>query len=485
MEIYDSGFNNFLTKDPLFPDTVQSSNVFSKGIASQLIQSGDVLYYANMVDGYMQSSNFVTGSTGWRIDAEGNVEFDSGYFRGDITGASGAFSGSISIGSGNNIFKADSNGIYLGNATFASAPFRVTMAGALTATSVTISGALTTGAGSAIGGTYIDSLDVSKLNAGTITSKAITLAVTDTAGDVKIQAGKTDFDNTAAGFILGLDDSDSNKAKFYIGSTTVYFNWDGTDVVVVGGTITGGVIRTVVPGAATGSGVVMNGGNNEMVRFYYNTTQTGTIKGYTTEGAETTYLSLDAASGRAVKLKDSMVQINGDLVPDSDEDHDCGKSDCKWNNVYAQILWQQTNTDGSRKVYDFGYIEKGLIPDKLLERVTKNNNNLQNINGFIPGLKMNFKQGSVLKWTEKGLKESEKETDFVIAIADENGLPMVLGAEPVRVIGKATIGDYIVPSDKKGCAKAVTYPDWLEVIGRCLENKKDSKERLLKVMIKF
>jgi len=48
--------------------------------------------------------------------------------------------GTISIGTGNNIFKADSNGIYLGNTTFASAPFRVTPAGALTATNVTISG---------------------------------------------------------------------------------------------------------------------------------------------------------------------------------------------------------------------------------------------------------------------------------------------------------------------------------------------------------
>lgn len=37
--------------------------------------------------------------------------------------------GSISIGTWDNIFKADSNGIYLGNATFADAPFQVDMAG--------------------------------------------------------------------------------------------------------------------------------------------------------------------------------------------------------------------------------------------------------------------------------------------------------------------------------------------------------------------
>jgi hypothetical protein len=57
-----------------------------------------------------------------------------GTFTGALSG------GTISIGSANNIFKADSNGIYLGNATFASAPFRVTPAGALTSTSGAIGG---------------------------------------------------------------------------------------------------------------------------------------------------------------------------------------------------------------------------------------------------------------------------------------------------------------------------------------------------------
>jgi hypothetical protein len=57
-----------------------------------------------------------------------------GTFTGALSG------GTISIGSDNNIFKADSNGIYLGNATFLSAPFRVTPAGVMTATSGVIGG---------------------------------------------------------------------------------------------------------------------------------------------------------------------------------------------------------------------------------------------------------------------------------------------------------------------------------------------------------
>lgn len=56
---------------------------------------------------------------------------------------SGTLSGrSVTIGSGNAIFKATSSGIQLGHATFGSAPFRVDMDGNVTATSVTISGVL-------------------------------------------------------------------------------------------------------------------------------------------------------------------------------------------------------------------------------------------------------------------------------------------------------------------------------------------------------
>src|SRR3990167_2087450 len=39
--------------------------------------------------------------------------------------------------------------------------------------------------------------------------------------------GKTTFDNTVAGYILGPDDSD-NLLKFYIGDATTYLNWTGT-----------------------------------------------------------------------------------------------------------------------------------------------------------------------------------------------------------------------------------------------------------------
>jgi len=59
--------------------------------------------------------------------------------------------GTIAIGSGNNVFKADLNGIWLGNSDFANAPFRVDMSGHMVATDGQFSGTITTS--SIVGGT--------------------------------------------------------------------------------------------------------------------------------------------------------------------------------------------------------------------------------------------------------------------------------------------------------------------------------------------
>lgn len=70
----------------------------------------------------------------------GNLLAANGTFSGNLSAAGGSFTGNVSIGSGSSILKADTNGLYLGNATFASAPFRVTPQGALTSNNVSITG---------------------------------------------------------------------------------------------------------------------------------------------------------------------------------------------------------------------------------------------------------------------------------------------------------------------------------------------------------
>ncbi len=78
----------------------------------------------------------------------------------------------------------------------------------------------------------IGDVGVGKLTTGTIASKQITLGLSGTTDDCYINSGKTDYTNTDSGFILGLDNSDDDKAKFYIGNTTDYFNFNGVNTII-------------------------------------------------------------------------------------------------------------------------------------------------------------------------------------------------------------------------------------------------------------
>jgi hypothetical protein len=176
------------------------ANLTAGKITSGTINAAEITL--NGATSILKSSNYAQGQLGWKISGLGDAEFnnltvrtaldiggdDISSFHVDIdgnmwsgasiankatapfrvsnTGALTASSvsisgaaitgptitgGSMTIGSGENVFKADSNGIYLGSETFASAEFRVTPAGALTATSANITGTITAISGSFTG----------------------------------------------------------------------------------------------------------------------------------------------------------------------------------------------------------------------------------------------------------------------------------------------------------------------------------------------
>ena len=180
----------------------------------------------------------------------------------------------------------------------------------------------------------IVSLNIDKLNAGTITSKAITLAVSAGNGDAKIQAGKTDFNNDANGFILGLDDSDGDKAKLYLGSTTKYLNWTGTDLNVVGGVITGGTIQT----SASGERVILTDGNGVRV---YDTNSKKRIQLY--NGQLNFYDTAETWCGRIIGDlvgTDSVVSMWADYFgPNSNNGCSLGYSGRLWSDVWGTNGW--------------------------------------------------------------------------------------------------------------------------------------------------
>ena len=78
-----------LIEVPVIGDT--STTGFAKEFRGDVYTSrgrfGNGSTYVDISATSIKSSNFVSGSLGWRIKYNGDVEFDSGIFRGDIVGA--------------------------------------------------------------------------------------------------------------------------------------------------------------------------------------------------------------------------------------------------------------------------------------------------------------------------------------------------------------------------------------------------------------
>lgn len=77
------GQNRLQFNDAEINQKAQSS--FEAGLPSNFILDGELIQRLNVVDGYIQSNNFVSGESGWRIDADGNLEANDGNFRGSVT----------------------------------------------------------------------------------------------------------------------------------------------------------------------------------------------------------------------------------------------------------------------------------------------------------------------------------------------------------------------------------------------------------------
>ena len=97
-----------------------------------------------------------------------------------------------------------------------------------------------------------------------------------------------------------------------------------------------------------------------------------------------------------------------------------------------------------------------------------------------------FSRGDLLCW-EPELQKLElcvSENDrLVMAVADDRGKPIVMGAEPVKVVGPITAGDILVSATEPGHATANNNPAPGTVIGQALEDF-DGESGLIKAMIR-
>ena len=179
----------------LLPATSNSSGgTFQAGTDAAGVMSGQYVGNFVMQAGYMESSNFVTGVSGWTILSTGDVEFNNGVFRGTLVATTGNIGGwtinATSItdtagatGMSSTVTGGDDIRFWAGNATPALAPFRVTEAGVLVASSATITGSITATTGS-IGGWTIGATSFSDTAGVTGLSSAVT-----GGDDIRIWAG--------------------------------------------------------------------------------------------------------------------------------------------------------------------------------------------------------------------------------------------------------------------------------------------------------
>lgn len=82
--IHDASISNLMVQDA----AINEAKIASAAITSEKIAQS------------IQSDNFVSGSTGWNINRDGNCEFDNGVFRGKIYANDGVFAGQLNASSG-------------------------------------------------------------------------------------------------------------------------------------------------------------------------------------------------------------------------------------------------------------------------------------------------------------------------------------------------------------------------------------------------
>lgn len=267
----------------------------------------------------------------------------------------------LSVGAGSTILKANREGFFMGASNYTGGKIKLSYGGnayfggtfavgtslTFNGTALAVTGTITATGGS-ITGDFSISGDLS------VTSKI----VLGTGGS--ISRGKTSYASTAAGFWL--------DNTFHIGSSaTKYFKYDGTDLEMLGGTITGGTIQT----ATTGYRTILNSSN---VSFYNSDTHKGFLRpdSYSSmvlgtaddlwitdlngnpkfkfnAGGEldfiTTEASINFASGRKITDMDTYLDTNGNFK---------ANGYCKADSFYVGSSAGQNSGGNTRFITDIG-----------------------------------------------------------------------------------------------------------------------------------
>lgn len=197
-------------------------------------------------------------SAPFRVDKDGALTATNATITGTITSTSGTIGGwtlgatALTAGSAGTTVGLDSGGtnpaFYAGSATPVSAPFRVTNAGALTATNATVAGTLTATAGTITGDFYVGAANPRILISGTETNKYITSTnFASGAAGFRIEGltGNAEFNNITARGTIKTVVFEKSMVSAFAGSQIVAKSASSIfeDCVVSGATFTLKVLK--------------------------------------------------------------------------------------------------------------------------------------------------------------------------------------------------------------------------------------------------
>lgn len=334
LTLNDMGLDNFGQSPLQFTGqglNLKAQTLYDAGVPSNFIMDGDMIVRLNVVDGYLQSTNFVTGVSGWRIDYLGNSEFNSGVYR-------------SSIAVGTDGFHVDISGnMWWGNsATYAGATYKISAAGGANLSGMIVSG----GAASDVNN------NATTISGGKITSNSITASQIQTntlTVGTNVGLGTATTLGAAATYIVGN----------YI--TTGYINALGITAGnisannISAGTITGSSVQA----SSNGNTIVLNSNNH---LYFYNAENSAAVADlYATSNdfriaatdniylyTNTTTLALNIGAVRT--------------VPRSDNVHDIGTSANAFGAMYAHSF---NDTSDKRLKKDIKTIKSAL--DKVIK----------------------------------------------------------------------------------------------------------------------
>ena len=272
----------------------------------------------------------------------------------------GSFNGGkITIGSGNNIFTANKDGIFLGSSSFSTAPFSVNMLGDVVANSITITGGSldgTTTIGGRLCSTVAEAIDanghfiderfdtdsktiLSDFTFGTSGALQIGTYENGVSGDIRISSNG----------ILGRNkDGDTT---FSINGTTGDATFGGTLVAASGtfGTVTAGILSGVeISGSTITGGTIQTATSGQRVAI---ASSDNTITFYNSSNTAITQLGGGDDIGTALRINLDSSTTNGILISANNTTGGNGFYYTNASNVRSRGLYIKKTSTGANNDY--------------------------------------------------------------------------------------------------------------------------------------